>query len=114
MSIGSLGIVGSVAGSAVGRQIKGDVDKAREAVANQQRQVHADAQAEDAAGIGQTDGENHETNDRDADGRTPYEPPASNRRTRTRRRRRERRTPTTRRTSLDPTGRSGSQLDLTG
>src|SRR6478752_2659284 len=67
MSIGSLGIVGSLAGAPLAGKTS-DADKAREASANQQRQVHADAQAENAAGIGQTQ-EDSAANDRDADGR---------------------------------------------
>ena len=38
----------------------------------QQRSLEATQQTEDASGIGQTDGEDNQTNERDADGRTPW------------------------------------------
>lgn len=111
MSIGSLGIVAGAAGAPLAQTKSADVERNREAAANQQRQIHADAQAENAAGIGQADGENHQTNDRDADGRMPYTyglerpreeggnaaPDAA-----------------AKPQATDPTGASGSHLDLTG
>jgi hypothetical protein len=42
-------------------------------VAAQQRQVDSGQRAQDAAGIGETDGEDHESEDRDADGRRLWE-----------------------------------------
>ncbi|MCE9605215.1 MAG: hypothetical protein K8U03_09980 [Planctomycetia bacterium] len=106
MSIGSLGIIGSIAATPAS-QAKAGVDKAREAADIQQREVHSQAAAEDAAGIGVTDGST-ETSDRDADGRRLYEAPpeahgddagenveaAPN--------------------AIDPSGQSGSRLDLSG
>ncbi len=63
--------------------------------------------AEAAAGIGETDGEDHQTDERDADGRRPWEFP-----------------PKKRNSAEDPakqppqsrdtTGESGNLLDLTG
>jgi hypothetical protein len=38
----------------------------------QQRSLEAAQQTEDAQGIGQTDGEDNRSNERDADGRTPW------------------------------------------
>lgn len=112
MSIGSLGIVGSVAGAPQSSK-SSEVAKNQETAAARERQVRADTAASDAAGVGVTDGENHTATDRDADGRLGYfrtaqeeqkpeespepeaaagEPPHA----------------------VDPTGTSGSQLDLTG
>jgi len=111
VSIGSVGIVGSVAGAPLAQAKGADVERNREAAANQQRQIHSETNAESAAGIGKTDGDNHETHDRDADGRMLYdygldrkpeddeatpkdeaEPPHA----------------------VDPTGQAGSHLDLSG
>jgi len=50
-------------------------DRAAQETTAQQTQQQSDYQAEQAAGIGQTDGEQHETEDRDADGRRPWELP---------------------------------------
>lgn len=110
MSIGSLGIIGGVAGSPLS-QVKGDADRVRAAADAQARQVDAQQQAEDAAGIGRTDGENHETHERDADGRRFWEAPPE---------------PKSEASVVeeapgddvphpaDPTGQRGGQLDLTG
>ena len=112
MSIGSLGIVGSLAGAP--QASKGsEVAKNQETAAARERQVRTDTAAENAAGIGLTDGENHTATDRDADGRlgyfrtTPEEPkpeesPAAEA------------APVEPPQAADPTGTSGSQLDLTG
>lgn len=111
MSIGSLGIVAGAAGAPLAQTKSADVERNREALANQQRQAHADVQAENAAGIGQADGENHQTNDRDADGRMPYtyglEQPREDAGA----------APvdaSAKPQATDPTGASGSHLDLTG
>jgi hypothetical protein len=84
------------------------MERALQEASSQQRQEKGEIRAEAAAGIGETDGEDHETNDRDADGRSPWKfsargedspnesgPP---------------RTPP----SKDATGQSGTQLDLSG
>jgi len=107
MSIGSLGIVGSLAGTAL-TQKAAEVDKTQRDAADAARQTDAAARAESAQGIGQTE-EASEANERDADGRrlwerqqkkpdeeeqaasTPAEPLAK-----------------------DPEGVSGGILDLTG
>jgi hypothetical protein len=107
----SIGIVGGAAGAPLAQSKSTDVEKNREAVANQQRAARADAQAAAAAGIGETDGENHQTNDRDADGRLPYgyqfatkpeEPPA------------DEPAAAEKPPAIDPAGESGTRLDLTG
>jgi hypothetical protein len=76
MSIGPLGgIAGSAAGSPLAQTKGSDVERAGQDTSNQQRQIQNDQKAENAAGIGQTDGEDHETAERDADGRRPWEHP---------------------------------------
>ncbi len=95
-----------------------DVDRTAQDVAEQARETDADTKAETAAGVGQTDGEEHSANDRDADGRRLWERPletvddagadeesdgAS-----------EADGTTAEHTSKDATGESGNQLDLMG
>jgi type II secretory pathway pseudopilin PulG len=108
MSIGSLGIVGGLAGTAL-PQRAADADRVQRETVEQQRAVESSAQAENAAGIGQTE-EDSQTAERDADGRRPWEqapraeekpadtPPAAPH------------IPI----SKDPTGACGGQLDLVG
>ena len=50
-----------------------DVDRTAQEVAEQAREYDAETKAENAAGVGQTDGEEHESNQRDADGRRLWE-----------------------------------------
>ncbi len=81
------------------------MDRAQEEVGAQRRQVYHDNKAEAADGVGEPDGEDHETAERDGDGRRPWgEPP-------------EARAAGDRsdvRSSQDPLGESGNLLDLTG
>ena len=75
MSIGSLGIVGSLAGTPLAQ--KGpETDKVQKEATDRTRQTEADARAESAAGIGQTE-EESQASERDADGRRPWEVPAT-------------------------------------
>ena len=108
MSMGPLpGLAASVSGSPLAQMKGSDVERAQHETGNQQRRTQNDLKAENAAGIGQTDGNDHEAADRDADGRSPWrigrsapkadepvvaeEPRAKN-----------------------ATGRSGTMLDLSG
>jgi hypothetical protein len=108
MSIGSLGILGGAAGTPLAQTKGSDVDRAEQDANDQKRQVTNELKAEAAAGIAETDGQEHQTNERDADGRRPWEilakkakpaepaaelPPVQ---------------------SKDPSGESGGQLDLSG
>ena len=111
MSVGPLGgLAASAAGSPLAQTHGSEVDRARHDAAAQQRKVHSDQKAEDAAGIGETDGEDHEAEDRDADGRRLWE---------------EAPTPTGEKhddatrdsgaaRAKDPSGASGNLLDLSG
>ena len=110
----SLGPLGGIAGSAAGSplaQIKGsDVERAQQDAAGQERRVHADQTAENAAGIGEADGEAHETTERDADGRRLWEAPSQRQESDDD----EGNGPPVDRRSKDTTGQSGNLLDLTG
>lgn len=71
MSIGSLGIVGSLAGSPLAQKSP-EADKVQKEATDRTRQTDAEARAESAAGIGQTE-EESQASERDADGRRPWE-----------------------------------------
>ena len=74
MSIGpSAGLAGSVAGSPMARASSSESERASQEVGAQQRQVAGEKKAESAAGIGETEGENNEAEDRDPDGRRLWE-----------------------------------------
>lgn len=109
MSVGPLGGVIVSAVGTPGAQAKGaDTERALQETSNQQRQVKGEARAESAAGIGETDGQDHETNERDADGRSPWKFPA--RGGSSTNENGVSRAPA----SKDTTGQSGTQLDLSG
>jgi len=109
MSIGSFGIIGGIAATPLAQ--KGtEAERTQAANAAAQRQSQSVQQAETAAGIGETDGQEHSANERDADGRLPYEyvarqtPP-------------EAEAPPTAEpphTVKDPHGDCGNELDLSG
>jgi hypothetical protein len=105
MSIGPLGAAAGTAGSPLAQMQGPDVERAQEEVGAQRRQVYHGRKAEAAAGVGEPDGEDHETHDRGADGRRPWEeqpePEADA-------------GPPDLRQSKDPSEQSGNLLDLTG
>jgi len=76
MSVGPLGgLAGSVAGSPFAQKHGSEVERAAQDRGAQQRKVATDQKAEAAAGIGEADGQDHETAERDADGRRLWEEP---------------------------------------
>ena len=108
----STGLPANIAGIPVA-QTSGEVNRARADAAAQRRTGAAEAHAEKAAGIGEADGKDHQTDERDADGRRPWEIPRAH----------EVAIPPVddafdqqaeKRQSRDATGESGGQLDLTG
>jgi hypothetical protein len=109
MSIGSLpSIVVSAAGTSLA-QAKAEVERTNVEVGAQQRQVFNAQKAESAAGIGETDGQDHETSERDADGRRLWEASPGGKKS----------APADKSESLVPqsrdvTGQSGNLLDLSG
>ena len=73
-TVGPLGGVNVSAAGVPLAQTKGaDAERATQDVGAQQRNTVYEKKAEAAAGIGEADGEDHETNERDADGRRPWE-----------------------------------------
>ena len=112
MSIGpSGGIAGSVAGSPLAQTKGAEPERAQQDVGAQQRRIESDQKADSAAGIGETDGEDHETAERDADGRRLWEaPPEDSDAEQTE----EQSGSPPPRQSKDTTGQSGNLLDLSG
>ncbi len=74
MSIGPLGGIGpSAAGAPLSQSAGSEVDRARQDTAAQKRRIRNDQKADDAAGIAATDGDDKESEERDADGRRIWE-----------------------------------------
>ncbi len=74
MSIGPLGGLGaSAAGLPVARNHGPEADRATQNARAGQQARDSDRAAQDAAGVGQPDGESHETDQRDPDGRRLWE-----------------------------------------
>ena len=110
MSVGPLGgLAGSAAGSPLSQTSGSEAQRAQQETGAQQRQVYTEKKAESAAGIGETDGEDHETAERDADGRRLLEEPPEPKEEAS-----EDKPEHESRQSKDPTGKSGNLLDLTG
>lgn len=110
MSIGSLGIVGSLAATPLAQ--KGpEAEKVQRETVDHSRQTQSQSLAESASGIGQTE-EESQASERDADGRRPWE-------------QRERKTPAeieepasqdaaVPAAAKDPSGNCGKLLDIQG
>ncbi|NLS91128.1 MAG: hypothetical protein GXX96_02970 [Planctomycetaceae bacterium] len=110
MSVGPLGgLPASAAGAPLAQSKGSDVDRTQQDSAAQQRRTQTDQKAESAAGIGETDGEDHATGERDADGRRLWEEmggPGNGDGSGENGAEQHR--------SKDPSGQSGSLLDLSG
>ena len=104
MSIGPLGIAAGVVGTPLAQTAGSEVERAHGEVGAQRRQVYYEGKAEAAAGVGQPDGEDHETDERGPDGRRPWED----------RRQPRRDAPQDVPQSADPSRQSGNLLDLDG
>lgn len=112
MSVGPMGgVAGSVAGSPLAQTKGSEPERAQQDAVAQQRRVESDQKADSAAGIGETDGEDHETAERDADGRRPWEPPPE---AKDPEQTEDQSAPPAQPQSKDATGQSGNLLDLSG
>ncbi|MCA9119758.1 MAG: hypothetical protein H6822_34600 [Planctomycetaceae bacterium] len=110
MSVGPMGMAGSVAGSLP--QIRSaDAGRAEKQAVDQARQTQSDHKAESAAGVGETS-QDEQASDRDADGRRLWEAPLNE--TNNGGTNEEANENLQVPQSRDPTGTSGSQLDLSG
>jgi hypothetical protein len=111
MSIGSLGIAGIGVGMPLSQAKGTDADRTVQETTAQKGEAQSDLRAEQAAGVGQTDGDEHEIEEREADGRLPWQWPAANR-DRTAQGAAPNQPPLP--SSRDATGQCGNMLDLTG
>src|SRR5262245_12968291 len=113
MSMGPVGgLVGSAAGAPLSQSAGAETERTQRDTAAQHRQVDGNERSERASGIGQTE-QDQESSDRDADGRRLWEAPAKPGKDR----KGEPEDATANgeaRQSKDPTGQSGTKLDLTG
>jgi hypothetical protein len=113
MSMGPVGgLVGSAAGAPLSQSAGAETERTQRDTAAQHRQVDGNERSERASGIGQTE-QDQESSERDADGRRLWEGPAK----RGRDGKAEPAEDTAigeARQSKDPTGQSGTKLDLTG
>ena len=115
MSLGPLGgIASSAAGSPLAQTKGSDVERAEQDAANAARRTQADEKAESAAGIGEADGEDHETAERDADGRRLWEAPPEKQAAEEPDAADEARADDASARSKDASGQCGNLLDLSG
>jgi hypothetical protein len=98
-----------VAGTPLAKSSSSDSDRVSQEVAAQQRKVASEKKAESAAEIGETDGEDLETEDRDADGRRLWEETPEGKE-----KAEEEASEETSNRVKDVTGQSGNLLDLSG
>lgn len=106
MSVGFGGVAASAAGVQLAQTTGSDVDRTAQEVAGAVRKSNYQLKAEAAAGIGETDGEDHQAEDGSADGRRPWQnmgnaPDDEGSEESTKK-------------SKDATGQSGNLLDLSG
>ena len=110
MTVGPLGFFGSIAATPAAQR-GADTERVQHDTTRQHGEGKNEMLAETAAGIGETDGDEHGANERDADGRRPWEIVQNGKK------------PDSDaalsdapllRQSKDVTGTTGVQLDLTG
>ena len=113
MSMGSVGgIIGSAAGTSLSQTAGSETERTQRDTAAQHRQMDGQERTERASGIGQTE-QDQESSDRDADGRRLWESP--DQREKDSRGAEPGEDPSlVSKQSKDPTGQSGTKLDLTG
>ena len=113
MSMGPLGgIVGSAAGTSLSQTAGAETERSQRETAAQHREIDGNERSERASGVGQTE-EDQESSERDADGRRLWEKPTK--------RGKDAKDESSgdeasslSKLSKDPTGQSGTKLDLTG
>jgi hypothetical protein len=103
------GILTSAAGTALSQTAGSETERTQKEALTQRRSVDAEQHAERSAGIGQTE-QDQESSERDADGRRLWEGPAEPKKSQKTAVEVEAES----RQSIDPTGQSGTRLDLTG
>jgi len=104
------GVLTSAAGAPLSQTAGGEAERAQKESLSQQRQLDANAHAEQTAGIGQTE-QDQGTFERDADGRRLWEAPVEKKKDGSKA---ADEVAAEARLSKDPSGQSGTRLDLTG
>lgn len=112
MSTGPLGALGSAAGSPLAQSHGSDIQRAAQDRNVQERQVDGVKQAENAAGIGETDGKDNDSHERDADGRRIWEDQKRSAKKKTENTDEAGSTSTAK--GRDASGERGNELDLSG
>jgi hypothetical protein len=106
------GVTGSAAGTSLSQTKGSETERSQKDSLAQHRQIDADQKSERAAGIGQTE-QDQESSERDADGRRLWEAPSKPGKNAKNNAVSD--DPASQaRQSKDPSGQSGTQLDLTG
>jgi hypothetical protein len=105
MSIGSLGLIGSLATTPL-PQKAADAERVQRDATDQARAMQGADAAEAAAGIGETE-EDSQAAERDADGRRPWEGPPAKQPS-------DEAADSSPQHSKDPTGEAGGAVDLVG
>ncbi len=109
MSVGPMGgVVGSAAGAPLSQTAGSETERAKKDSSASQRKVESETKAEKTAGIGETEGD-QAASDRDADGRRLWEQAVDGKQDAV-----QAAQPEPPKPAKDPTGQSGSGLDLTG
>ncbi len=106
------GVVGSAAGTALSQTAGSEIERSQRDTSALQRQVDGNEHTEQASGIGQTK-EDQETSERDADGRRLWESQEKHGQDKKNDSHEEDSVASSKQ-SKDPTGQSGTKLDLTG
>jgi hypothetical protein len=109
MSIGPLGMIGAAAGSPLAQQKGSDSERVAQDQSTQSREASSAKQAAQAEGIGETE-QDHQTSDRDADGRRVWELAQQNAASQDSAEDEQ----SQQARSRDATGERGNQFDLTG
>jgi hypothetical protein len=109
MSIGFLSTIGgSVAGTSLAQLRGSDLDRAQQESSARDLRAQSDLKAELASGVGQTDGDDHQTAERDADGRQLWQFPHRQGQSEADA------DPPHEARGKDPSGQTGNTLDLSG
>jgi hypothetical protein len=113
MSMGPVGgVVGSAAGTSLSQTAGAETERSQRDTAAQHRQIDGNERTERASGIGQTE-EDQESSERDADGRRLWERPTKRGKDAKEEAAVEDASALSKK-SKDPSGQSGTKLDLTG
>jgi hypothetical protein len=114
MSMGPVGgVVGSAAGTSLSQTAGAETERTQRDTAAQHRQIDGNERSERASGIGQTE-QDQESSERDADGRRLWEAPSKKKAKDTKDEPAADDASALSKLSKDPTGQSGTKLDLTG